>query len=143
MPNFLELYNPHEVTSRYLAIMPKNDDEAAALFTAMNNPNKNISDCINQEINIYNVYIQSVEVEDNITNEIKLLPRTVIIDENGVSYSCTSGGLFNALEKLFSIYGTPDKWKAPITVKIIQVKVNRGSMLSFDLVTANGNLPTL
>lgn len=143
MSNFLSLFNPHDNNSRYLAKTPQTSEQASALFTAMNNPTAAISQNINNTINVDNVYIQAVTVNDMITGEERTLPRVVLIDDEGKSYGGTSSGIFNALEKLFTLYGTPDTWQAPITIKIKQVKVNRGSMLTFDLISPNGNMPKI
>ena len=116
------------------------EDEMLALFNATNNTATKISDHINEEIQLSNYFLQNVVMTDMNTGEIQNATRCVLIDTNGVSYGCTASGIFNALKKLVFLFGEAESWIAPISIKIRQIPVARGSMLTFDMISANGNM---
>lgn len=88
----------------------------ALLFKVANNPDFRISDCIGQKIEMVNAFIEQVQMVNDETGEVNNGVRTVLIDKDGKGYQSVSTGIFNALKKLFAIYGTPDNWKEPVPV---------------------------
>lgn len=110
-----------------------------ALYNATNHPDYSISDFINKEIEVANIYVdvneRIVKDEDgNPTGEIEAKPRTVLIDSNGKSYIAgVSIGVFKAVREIIRIFGEPSEWDAPITVVVRQVNTSRGNMLTLDI----------
>ena len=107
-------------------------EQKRILFKAMNEPDFNISDCINQTIKIKNIFCETVEIEDNETGELVQLPHTVIFDDEGHSYSAISNGIFNSIRKLIAVFGEPE-YDEPIDVIVKQKKVKKGNMLILDI----------
>ena len=121
-------------TTSYCSLIAESAEDKAKIYNAMNNPEKRIKDCINEVIDLTDVYVESVVC----TNEAGIsttCPRVVLIDKDGVGYQAVSKGIFGALKKLFAIFGEPKDWEAPISIKIKQM--NRGTnkaILTFDIV---------
>ena len=113
-----------------------NQDEPKAkalVFKAMNNPSNRVADYIGKVIKIKDIFVESVDIENEETHEIDTVPRIVLFDDNNETYEAVSRGLFNALQKLISVFGLPT-YDEPIAVEIKQKAVKKGSMLTFDIV---------
>ena len=55
--------------------------------------------------------------------------------EDGKTYVSTSYGIYNVLNKIFAIYGTPDKWEKGIGVEVAKRPVGNGKeMLTLKLI---------
>lgn len=101
-----------------------------AIFNAVNGADEQISNHINEVLEIVNVVAHPVTLVDEVTGEVIEALRTVLIDKNGKAYTAVSGGIANALSRIFSIIGTPDggAWeKEPVKMKIKQVKTRNGN----------------
>lgn len=112
----------------------KTADEKKLLANAMNNPDRRLADCVNQEIAMRDIYVEQVDMVKQDTGEVQTCPRIVIIDADGVSYGCVSFGILGSLKKIMSVYGVPT-WAEPVTVK--PVFINKGNdrrILSLQLV---------
>lgn len=103
-----------------------------ALFNAQNNPDKHISDCINEVIKVTDIFVEKVTCK-RADGQEDVCPRVVLIDEKGQSYQSVSMGIFSALKKLISVFGVPH-WEEPISLKIKQLKKGQNSILTFEVV---------
>lgn len=112
--------------SMYCSLKAGTREEKARVFNASNNPTHKVGDFINQVIEVKDVLCEVV----NVDGEEAI--RTVLIDKNGESYQAVSAGIFNALKKAVQMFGTPT-WDEPLPVLIKQVKVGKGTMLTFDV----------
>ena len=122
-------------TTSYCSMAATTAEEKADLYNAMNAPANRLKDCINEVIEIKDVYVEVVHCTNTETGERVPVPRTVLIDSNGIGYQAVSSGIFNALKKLFSIFGEPHTWAAPIKVKIKQIcKSATNNILTFEIV---------
>lgn len=106
--------------------------EKAILYKAMSNPDTRLGDCINQVIRVKDVFMEKVEMVNKETGELSECPRIVLVDENGKSYQAVSFGVFNALKRIFQVFGNPT-WEEPISLKVIQVTKGEKKMLSLDV----------
>jgi hypothetical protein len=119
--------------SAYCSIEPKTEEEAILIYNASNNPDKRLKDCIGEIISVKDVYCETVELENEQTGELSRSPRIVLIDDKGVSYTCVSFGIFNALKKLMAIFGTPT-WEKPLKLKVKQISKGTRNLLTLELV---------
>lgn len=71
---------------------------------------------------------------------MNVVPRIVLFDVEGKTYVTVSRGIYNALKNMCAIVGTPETWKAPVTIKVGQRQIKERRMLTFDVVSWNGNL---
>ena len=94
-------------------------DELKIIYNAINNPTYRVGDMINQVIDMVMVHISLIEVTDSETGDMVTLPKTVIIDTKGESYSCVSKGIYNALNNIIDIFGEPSPENV-ISVKVVQ-----------------------
>lgn len=116
------------------------DDRAGKikLFNAINSPDHRLSDMINKPILIKDVVLVKVEMTDEREPGDDTAPekregvRTIIIDENGESYSATSNGIFNSIQIISNVFGTLH-FDEPLEVMVSQVKVKRGSTLKLTI----------
>ena len=99
-------------------------DGKMALYNAMQTPDK-VDDHLNEELDVINVLAQAVEVMNNETGEMRQSTRVVIVAEQG-NFSATSPTLAHAFGNLFSVFGTPNTWAAPLKLKIVERKSRNG-----------------
>lgn len=123
-----------ENTMPYCSITATDGESATLIFNAMNAADESIDGFINQHIEVAGVYVQKIMMADKETGEAGEVPKVVLFDSNGKTYATASKGMYNSLCNVCMLLGPPDKWVSPITVKILQTKVKRGSMLSFEVV---------
>lgn len=119
---------------QYCSMKISNDEDAIVLFNAMNNPEKRIGDCINQVIEVKDVFCEVVNCENRETAQISRCPRIVLIDKNGIGYQAVSLGIYSALKKVFALKGTPDQWNEPVKLQVNQVTRGERKMLTFKMV---------
>ena len=130
--NFVEeLKASHNVM--FCSVNQDAEGSKALVFKAMNNPSNRVADFIGKRIKIKDIFVESVDIENEETGVIDTVPRIVIFDDNNETYEAVSRGLFNALQKLISVFGMPT-YDEPIEIEIKQKAVKKGSMLTFDIV---------
>lgn len=105
----------------YSSFVPQTMEEKATFFNAVNSPAKRMKEMINTTIKVKHVYAETVNFINQETGETTPGVRIVFIDDKGVSYQAASKGIFSSVKKLFTIYGTPDKWDKPLGIKIKEV----------------------
>ena len=142
MENAITLYNAveNEMGQPYCSMKVTDEKTASMLFKAMNNPDESLANHINENLDITNIFIQPVDMVNQETGEVMGQPRIVLFDKDGKTYVSISKGIYNALKNMCAIVGTPETWKAPVTIKVTQRQVKERRMLSFDVVSWNGNL---
>jgi electron transfer flavoprotein alpha subunit len=119
----------------FCSLIPKTEEEQDILFTAMNCPENRIKDCINMEIEIKDIYAEVVQCTNEKTGKKESAPRIVLIDTEGQAYQAVSVGMYSALKKVFTSFGTPDTWKAPKKFRVRQISKSADrSILTLDAV---------
>lgn len=108
-------------------------EQKAILFKAMNNPEKRISEMINMEISVKDIFCEVVVCKNEQTGEATQCPRIVLIDDKGVGYQAVSLGVFSAIKKVIQVFGQPT-WTEPITLAVKQITKDKKSLLTFDVV---------
>lgn len=133
-PNELPILNTGNATlpAPWCSFKANTLDQKKRLYRAMTNPDSKLSDCINMEINLVDAYIEWAEVTHDQTGEIEQVPRVVLFDANGKTYTATSKGIYNSLYRLFVVFGVPH-WETPIPVKIRQVQNGERRYYSLDI----------
>lgn len=99
-------------------------DGKMALYNAMQTADK-VDEHLNEPLHVTNVLAQAIEVANQETGEINPSIRVVIHAEEG-DFAAASPTLAHSFGNLFSIFGTPDKWAAPLVIKIVEKKSRRG-----------------
>lgn len=120
------------VQGSFCSFVAETDEQKASLYKAMTSPDRKMSDFINQKINAVDVFVEQVEITDDETGEVAVLPRVVIFDQDGTTYSATSRGIFNALKRLFLVYGMPH-WEKPIPLIIKQTTAKNRKFMTLDI----------
>lgn len=105
-------------------------DGKMALYGAMQTTDK-VDDHLNEPLHVVNVLAQAIEVANLETGEINPSTRIVIHAEEG-DFAATSPTLAHAFGNLFAIFGTPDTWNQPLTLKVVEKRSRRGYKF-FDL----------
>ncbi len=113
----------------YCSMTPETPEEQKALYNAVNAPAHRLSEFIGQEITVSDVYVEIVKITNTETGEVTEAPRIVLFDGNGESWACTSIGIFGALKKLFAVFGTPETWREPLTLRVKQIERGNGKRL--------------
>ena len=102
------------------------DKEKKELFNALENCDVLLNDCVNQEIEIKDLYIEEGQTVDEKTGEVRPKYRTIIFDKAGQTYAKGSYGIFNVLKKIVNIYGLPETWEKPLKVKVSKRPIKDG-----------------
>lgn len=112
-------------------------DGKMALYNAMQTVDK-VDEHLNEPLHVTNVLAQAIEVANKETGEIDSSIRVVIHSEEG-DFAAASPTLAHAFGNLFAIFGTPDKWAAPLVLKIVEKKSRRGyKFFDIELVSEKG-----
>ena len=120
---------PQNLGDLYVSFTPKTDEQKAALYKAMSQPDRRMSDFINTKFKASDLYIEMVEIADEETGEVSQLPRVVIFADDGTTYASISKGIYNAVKRLCAVYGMPH-WEKPIPLKIIQTTAKNRKFLN-------------
>lgn len=113
---------------------------AKTLYKITNRPDHNISEFINKEIRVKDIYVDvnphmNKDKDSENFGVMEDKPRTVLIDDKGESYIAgVSIGVFQAVREIIRIFGHPSTWAEPITVVPVIVKTPKGNMISLDIV---------
>lgn len=102
-------------------------------YNAINSPDFKISDMINKTIAIADVVMVPVSLVSEETGEVEGAMRSIIIDENGNTYTATATGIFNSLKNIYLIYGGLH-FEEPLQVVVQQVQTKRGNTLTLKIV---------
>lgn len=105
-------------------------DGKMALYNAMQTSDK-VDDHLNEPLHVTNVLAQAIEVVNQENGELSQSTRVVIHSEEG-DFAAASPTLARAFGNLFAIFGTPNTWDKPITLKVVEKKSRRGFKF-FDL----------
>lgn len=112
-------------------------DGKMALYNAMQTADK-VDEHLNEPLHVTNVLAQAIEVANQETGEIDSSIRVVVHSEEG-DFAAASPTLAHAFGNLFAIFGTPDKWAAPLVLKIVEKKSRRGyKFFDIELVSEKG-----
>lgn len=107
--------------------------EKITFFNAVENPVAKVSDFINNEITISNVYMEKAEYRSDeglINDGVK----TVIINDKGEGILANSIGIAKSLYSIFNVFGMPSEWDEPLTVKVKQVETKNGRYFKLEVV---------
>lgn len=137
------VFNDTKIGDTYCSFKPDEFDAKIKLYNAINNPDRRVADCINKEIRLRDVVIKAVKLSeernrnDNWTevNDGKERDgfRVILIDDEGVSYSATSAGIYNSVATIRSVFGQLH-FDTPLTVQVNQVKTKNGNTLTLRVV---------
>lgn len=117
----------------YCSVKGMDNASKAIVYNAVNNPTVKISDHVNQEIFIKDIYCEEIERTDPETGEIQVLKKTVLIDPDGNSYFSVSNGIFRAVENLIRIFGYPT-YTEPVHVRVVSVKLKKGQTYGLQIL---------
>lgn len=105
------------------------------IYNALNTQGEQLSDHINEELEIVDISAHTIMVVDNSTGELTQTLRTVLIAKDGTTYQAVSNGVISSLQKIFAIVGFPSWVDEPVIVKPVNVKTNNGfKVLTLELV---------
>lgn len=143
MTTSLCVFNDTKIGDTYCSFKPDDFDAKIKLYNAINNPDKRVADCINEQIKVRDVVIKAVKLSEernNANNWTDESPakerdgfRVILIDEEGKSYSATSAGIYNSVATIRSVFGQLH-FDDPLTVKVNQVKTKNGNTLTLRVV---------
>lgn len=111
-------------------------DGKMALYNAMQTADK-VDEHLNEPLHVTNVIAQAIEVTSQETGEINPSTRVVIHADEG-DFAAASPTLAHAFGNLFAIFGTPDTWDKPLSLKVVEKKSRRGyKFFDLELVAEN------
>lgn len=101
-------------------------EDKKSLFNALESCDVLLNDCVGQEIDLVDIYVEEKEVVDQETGELKVKYRTILFDENGQTYATGSYGIYNIIRKIVQIYGLPENWESALKVKVAKKNIGNG-----------------
>ena len=107
----------------YCSIVTDTEESKKQLFNALETCDALLNDCVGQEIELKDIYVEEKTITDEETGEIKNKYRTILFDANGQTYATGSYGM---IKKIVSIYGLPTSWENPIKVKVSKRPIGNG-----------------
>lgn len=110
----------------YCSKLAETEKEKKELFNALESCDALLNDCVGQEIEIKDIYVEEKQIIDDETGEMKTKYRTILFDENGQTYATGSYGIYNVLKKIVQIYGLPESWEKPLKVKVAKRPIGNG-----------------
>lgn len=110
----------------YCSKKAETDEEKKELFNALESCDALLNDCVGQEIEIEDIYVEEKQVVDETTGELKNKYRTILFDVTGQTYATGSYGIYNVLKKIVGIYGLCDSWEKPLKVKVTKRPIGNG-----------------
>ena len=110
----------------YCSKLAETETEKKELFNALESCDALLNDCVGQEINIKDIYVEEKQVIDETTGELKVKYRTILFDKSGQTYATGSYGIYNILKKIVQIYGLPESWEKPLVVKVAKRPIGNG-----------------
>lgn len=110
----------------YCSKKAETDEEKKELFNALESCDALLNDCVGQEIEIQDIYVEEKQVADETTGELKNKYRSILFDVTGQTYATGSYGIYNVLKKIVGIYGLPDSWDKPLKVKVTKRPIGNG-----------------
>lgn len=139
--NEMAIFNAASDTNAipYCSFQPDTAEGATALFNAMSQAENAIKEFINMDIEVADVFVQGAVQVDEETGEARETAKVVVFDSEGHTYATTSMPFYKTLCNLCTMIGPPDKWVSPIVIKPVQIKVKKGQMLSFEVISWGNN----
>ena len=110
----------------YCSKKAERDEEKKELFKALERCDALLNECVGQEIEIQDIYVEEKQVVDERTGELKNKYRSILFDVTGQTYATGSYGIYNVLKKIVGIYGMPDSWQQPLKVKVTKRAIGNG-----------------
>lgn len=95
------------------------------LYSALQNAEK-LDEHLNEPLLMSNAVAQAVQVTDDQTGEVSTTVRVIIVTSDGKAYAATSPTLAAGLNTMFGIFGTPNTWAEPLTIKVVERRSRRG-----------------
>lgn len=109
----------------YCSMQAVDNKARVTLFNACTNPAK-IADMINKRIKVLHVYVEIIQVMSEQSGEMVNAPRVILIDEQGKGYQAVSNGIYNAVKRMFALFGDPSDWDSAHTVEVQHVSLKDG-----------------
>ena len=110
----------------YCSIVVDTEESKKQLFNALESCDALLNDCVGQEIELKDIYVEERTIIDDETGETKYKFRTILFDASGQTYATGSYGIYNIVRKIVSIYGLPSTWENPIKVKVSKRPIGNG-----------------
>ena len=110
----------------YCSKVAESEKEKKELFNALESCDALLNDCVGQEIELKDIYVEERQIIDDETGETKNKFRTILFDASGQTYATGSYGIYNIVRKIVSIYGLPSTWENPIKVKVSKRPIGNG-----------------
>ena len=122
----------------YTSLDPHVKEERILLGKAMNQADMRAAQFMDKPFPVANVLIHLVPlpVEDKdgeLTGEVNMQPRTVLIGAKGETAQFVSQGLARSLRNIFALWGQPP-WNPPLNLKLRQIETKKGRTYNLEVV---------
>lgn len=105
--------------SYYSTLVANTPTDKVRIYRALTGDATPLSTVLNKVVDVENVILHTVDITDQLTGEVRMGIRIVLVAPNGVMYGCVSKGVKDSLAKLGVVYG-PFPWTGGALVKPVQ-----------------------
>lgn len=110
-------------------------DEKKAFYNAVQNPDEQLRDHINETIELVNIYAAPVELDSQEEPGVKVTaPRIILFDADGTTFTCCSVGIYNSMKQIIQTFGYPQDWDEPIKVQVKQISRGANQILTLKVL---------
>jgi len=114
-----------DISKGYSSIKGNDLETRKKVYTAVTNA-ASLGDNLGKTIQLVDIIVQPVESVNEGTGMLEQYSRTTFIDAEGNAYAAGSDGVLTATRTLLAVMGQPSTWAAPLPVKVVEKKGNKG-----------------
>lgn len=108
----------------FSSIQAETQADRLDIYDAVSN-SEPLDEIVGSHIEVEHVIIQPIEMRDNMTGDIVVRNRIVLITPDGKAFGCTSSGVETSIKNLFSIVGCPP-WNPAIALDVVKKQGRNG-----------------
>ena len=105
-------------------------EEKKERYNAISGATGRMDKIINVPFELKDVIMHPVTLVDEKTGEIQNMIRTILINDKGESFEGVSMGVISSLQRIFSIFGKPDTWEEPLSIKLVKRDTRNGNKVT-------------
>lgn len=96
------------------------------VYNSLQGQDEKLESVLGMSLRISNFVLAPVALEDKVTGEERVFPRTVLITDKNERIGCVSDGIMNSLRALIAVFGPPP-WVPALPIKAKQQSSQRGN----------------
>ncbi|QXG07733.1 ssDNA binding protein [Curtobacterium phage Pize] len=92
--------------------------ERIAVAKALSSSEAIVDTILGKPVNVVDLIIQAADMINEQTKQMQVVPRVVLVTDDGKAYHAISGPLYRDVTNLLGIVGEPSSWGEPVVVSV-------------------------